>query len=459
MYIIRERRNYKETVYEKWIVNNKSEQILLKKVKVKSVEVSDDKGTQYFLLYNSRMELISDAFKFINIKMVKHSPNSKEKAVYTLKQLFAFAELFNLDYKKINEKQAEEFKQFLYGGTKNGAIYEINIETQRGADTINEYLGYCRKFYEFLKIKDSSFHQINTVIEKSGTGFMAHANKNTVVEYKLNDKSQYDNHKVPMYIKPFELKRILEVIRKEYSIREEIIVRLMYECGLRLGEVLGLTLEDITTSPEDICNKNKDELGKLIIRNRVSDNKWQLAKGCIIPGGFEDYKNDFYNKENVGYEVAKPTISLLSIIEEYISNEHGHMTTRRRKNYLAYSKADMVTDGKNLSGDNYYLFLNKNGAPLAKSGWNKIIRVIFLKTGLKVDKKERKHNLNHRFRHGYAMYLKKYHNYKEVDLMHALRHKSILSVAIYFRPDDDDLYEANKQSTEGMYKLIPELRI
>lgn len=37
----------------------------------------------------------------------------------------------------------------------------------------------------------------------------------------------------------------MSLIEDKYTLREKIIVKLMYEYGLRIGEVLGLTLEDI----------------------------------------------------------------------------------------------------------------------------------------------------------------------------------------------------------------------
>lgn len=47
---------------------------------------------------------------------------------------------------------------------------------------------------------------------------------------KLKDKSQKSaksQKRIPMYIKPHEIETIIQVIRQEYSLREEIIVRLI----------------------------------------------------------------------------------------------------------------------------------------------------------------------------------------------------------------------------------------
>jgi len=161
----------------------------------------------------------------------------------------------------------------------------------------------------------------------------------------------------------------------------------------------------------------------------------------------------------MGYQKVYPTISLLRIVEKYIDEAHGFMSEKNRYNYMQFAKADKVSSGNSLdSNNNYYLFLNKNGANLSISGWNKLIRKILLECGLKVDRNKKKHNLNHRFRHGYAIFLKKYLQLSELDLMFKLRHASTDTVKIYTKPDDNEIYEANKNATESMYNLIPTLK-
>ncbi|MGE7363971.1 tyrosine-type recombinase/integrase [Staphylococcus cohnii] len=87
---------------------------------------------------------------------------------------------------------------------------------------------------------------------------------------------------VPKYISVDEFKKIIEVIRSDYSIREEIIVRLMYECGLRIRETMGLTFEDLDITEESIS--------VAYIRNRASDKPYQLAKTCMTIVAREQYK-------------------------------------------------------------------------------------------------------------------------------------------------------------------------
>lgn len=438
-----------ECVYEyRTIKDNKI--VYSRKIDYRTVPIEDG-GKIWFLLYNTNEEVVRAVFRFINIEKDTASFHSKELAAIALKLLFIFVDIFNIDFKKITLEDAKLLKSFMGGESKVYGNYKINLDTQRSSDTVNSYMGVYRAFYEYVGIYNSPFHMKALNSLKVNT----HGNK-VSDKLILNSKSNKNSTKVPMYIKPHEIEKIITVIRNEYTLRDEIIVRLMYECGMRIGEVLGLTLEDINTSPDEI-DVSEEGCGELIIRNRLSDEPHQYAKGCMEPKSKRSYRSNAYNQDGIGYQKVNPSMDLLMSIEEYIEDMFSSFSDKRRENYCKFSVADKVTVGEFLEGDNYYIFINKNGTPLHKSGWNKTLREIFLKSGLKLDRSKRKHNLSHRFRHGYAMFLKKYKGFGTEDIMYALRHSKPETVAIYFRPDDDDIYKANTDAVLSMYEICPAL--
>lgn len=444
--------------FERSLVDSNGHKTLLEKVSIWSVKIVYE-TVDYYYLYNSKREVINDVFNFLNIHLLNEPNNTRMSYLNDLKYFFSFLELFKVDYNDITIKDIKKFKDFLHGKSRIGITISTDLLTKREADTINHHLSVCRKLYTFLEMKDSPFHKKDISIRKGDKGFKAHAQKQENFTYSENERSQRRNIKVPKYIKISELNKILLHIRAGYTLREEIVVRLMFECGLRIGEVLGLTLEDLETSPNDIKYKPIEELGSIILRNRQSDKYYQLAKSCMNITKKEDYLAERYYEDGVGYQKVYPTIALLRRIEQYIEETTGVMSPQRRQNYEKNAVADKVTDGENLdSKDNYYLIINKNGTNLGIGGWNKVIRRIFLECGLKVDVKVRKHNLNHRFRHGYAMFLKRYQKASPTDLMYALRHADLSNVLVYSKPDDDEMYEANKSATESMYNMLPNLR-
>lgn len=444
--------------FERFLVDTNGEKTLLGMINISGVNIVVN-NRSYMYLYTSKREIISDVFVFLNFYIRNKSDNTKILYLNALKMFFSFVEMFSIDYRNIKTIEIKRLKDFLYGKSIVGENISFIALSKRGPDTINNYLSVYRAFYDYLGIKNSPFHSKIINMVKGDKGLKGHAQKRETFSYKENEKSQRNKRKVPMYISIDEFNKILLHIRKSYSIREEIIIRLMFECGMRIGEVLGLTLEDIETSPFDIEYKEAYDLGSIIIQNRTSDQRYQLAKSCYNPRSADEYHTSIYDENGAGFQRVYPTIALLRLIEQYIEEAHGVMSTRNRQNYLKFAKADKVSKGDNLSSnDNYYLFLNKNGSNLSSSGWNKIIRQIFLDCGLRIDNSKKKHNLNHRFRHGYAMFLKKHLKLTDLDIMFSLRHSSPDTVKIYTKPDDNDIYKANKEATESMYTLVPALQ-
>ncbi|WP_102401001.1 tyrosine-type recombinase/integrase [Haloimpatiens massiliensis] len=392
-------------------------------------------GFNYIILYDENMRVIRSVYKYLNIELGKYSFNYREIVGTALKLFYSYLRVFNFDINNLGIKEINMLKEFLYGESKKGQEYEINITSKRGVNTVNKYIAFYRNYLKFLGIKNEVLNEKTVVaVLKNTDGLLAHTKKKAYDKYAVTDRGYSNDRVVPRYISKDEFAIIMEVIKKEYTLREEIIVGLMYENGLRIGEVLGLTLEDI-------------ENNKIIIRNRLSDKPYMLAKTCYKPKNEKDYKNSICGVYMIGYQVILPTEDTMDKLFYYIDEAHGIMSKVNRNNYFKYAKSDKVTNGEDLEGDNYYVFLNKNGAALSISGWNKILRAIFVKAGLKLDRNSKRNNLNHRFRHGFAMKLIK-NGATALDVASALRHKGISSVMCYFRPTEKDMFDANNYASQ-----------
>ena len=82
------------------------------------------------------------------------------------------------------------------------------------------------------------------------------------------------------------------------------------------------------------------------------------------------------------------------------------------------------------------------------------MREILEKSGLDVDENKREHNLNHRFRHGHAMFLVKDLNYTAQQVADRLRQRSSRSAEKYFRPTDDDRATAHEEFSKSLEKSL-----
>ncbi len=148
------------------------------------------------------------------------------------------------------------------------------------------------------------------------------------------------NKKIPSVLSLEEILAMINVIKDDiYGKRDKAMLTLMYSCGLRVGELVSLKVSDLYFQEALIKCKGKG------------------SKERIIP------VNDY----------------AIQILTEYLS----------------FSRKELLKDKKSSS----YLFLNKNGNPLSRVYFWKLIKNYALKAGIK------KEIYPHTLRHSFATHL------------------------------------------------------
>ncbi|MGG0739572.1 tyrosine-type recombinase/integrase [Niallia taxi] len=444
---IKERQTLLGTVYERYNSNN---EIIQRFGAIGFIRKSTDRKMTYFILTDINGNLIDDANKYLNKEICDAKYKKREAAFSALKVFFSFLELAHINKPiDLTNDDIKDLRLFLEGGKKDGQIWSLDFQVRRDNQTFNHYLNVYRDF--LLKMYGYSntilFDTIKTGISY-GKGFWAHAKKETHKRHTSNKIVAGPRKSVPRYIRPYEHERIMDIVEKKYSLREKVIINLMYEYGLRLGEVLGLTFED--TEPTN----NKDHY-RLIIRNRVSDNPTQRAKGVMAPRTVDDYKNRSYNTEGIGYHIVYIDGEMVELIQEYIDESRDDIllsrSPKKRENLYSKAAADRVGTIPLLNNENQYIFLNhQHYTPLSQAGWNYVLRKIFLEAAILMDKNKKESNLSHRFRHAFSMKLVK-QGVKVYELQKALRHRSQESCNAYYNPDDEDKVELLIKNKERSY--------
>lgn len=414
----------------KWIRENHSHEVMVVGMK------KEYKDFTYMIIIGTNGKAYFEAYKYLNDKLRDESYSKREQALRALKLLYSYIELFNTDIKYLDEADINKIRAFLKGGKDIGRYIAYDFKTVRMNETVNSYFGVYRSYLRYLGLKDNIFEQSNgtKIITERGSAFNSNTTSVEVQSYSINLKSS-ESKVVPKYIRYSEYEDIIKLIEDKYSLREKVIVKLMYEYGLRIGEVLGLTLEDI--QGEDITNQEGKY--RLILRNRFTDEPWQNAKGCLKVTSRDKYNDEEYYKVGNGFQIINIKSDMFDLIQEYVDEVTSpfSMTEKTYENYSGKNIADKVSQVE--IDSNAYVFISKNYTPITVGAWNTIMKSIFKEVGLEIDKGKRKDNLNHRFRHGYAMYKVLYEGYKELQLANALRHANTMSVKKYFNPTEDDL--------------------
>ena len=191
-------------------------------------------GFEYILLFSSDGRLIKPAYEYMNIVLNRASISKRRLALQALKVLYSFFELFGLnDKSELDKKELSKFMDFLNGGCKLGNEISLECSTLRCNSTMNVYFAIYREYYkDILKVENSALYEAVTRQLASGTGFLGYARVETITGYNVNQKVLAPSI-IPKYITKEEYFLILDLIKKKYGLREEIIITLMYQYGLR----------------------------------------------------------------------------------------------------------------------------------------------------------------------------------------------------------------------------------
>lgn len=433
-------------------VKDKSDHVITKrKVEYKLFAVKKNQRT-IWVLYDDNMILNNNFFRFINNSLQSFSPNSIEQSAHAIRLLYCFLDLFNANIHYLTEQDIKKLEFFLIGFSPENSDTILRLKTARKNSTVNKYLVTYRMYLKSIGISTGYLFETKSVTITMKNAF---DEKETVRADKYESNLPNKNteiEKVPKYISRQEFKNIYEVINalKNRHIREtaKIIIRLMYLYGLRIGEVLGLTNEDI------VENEINGELHPfLILRNRISDKNYQKAKGCMNILAKDQYWTPDYRKEDYGFQKVVIDYDDYGLLCDYI--DYCYDTFRNKDYYESSIKADSVL---RKNAKNFYVFVNSYGKLLSLQTWNNYLRPILQSAGIKLDKDVRKNNINHRFRHGFAMdHIINQHT-DIITLQKMMRHRSIESTKIYFNPTEEDVAKITQKFVNELYNENPELK-
>ena len=402
-------------------------------------------GKVYFMLYDDFANRNMDFFAFINYHLHYKSYNTREMYANAIRLLYCFLAITHTDITRMIIDDVNNLKNFLLGrvSTKGETIYNIS---HRKKTVVNSYLGIYREYFRYCGFKCKALYdtKLVTVYDYSG----GEINRTNITKYEVNERTGNPVVRVPRYISLEEYRSILVYLRSENKKKAEIIIRLMYEVGLRIGEVLSIT-------SEDLCRKKIDgELKPVVyLRNRIaraSNGRKISCKGLSKVQSRDSYDLREYYQEGLGYEIVPLSEALYRAVNDYIDD---FLDAAYENGYIGNMEADSVIKDKH-KRKNYYIFSNARYKCLSNKSWNEELRKIFKAVGILLDYGTRRHNLNHRFRHGYAMFQIKYMHIDVLQLSKMMRHRCIASTMVYYRPTEIDEYNLKTEFTQGLYENL-----
>lgn len=216
-------------------------------MKVQEVLLEQNKK-RYMLLQNDGIPV------FVVIRFLKYldsigrSNNTQRSYCYALKSYFEFLSENDKYFEKITINDLVNFVGWLRNPYSNSKVTPLNkTKAKRTEKTINHIITVVTNFYDYLsRHYDLDNDIVEKLFKKTSNGnfrkykdFLYHVTKGNPVDKNI--------------LKLKEPKKKLQVLKKEEvenlyqaatNIRDRLLIKLLFETGLRIGEALALFFQD-----------------------------------------------------------------------------------------------------------------------------------------------------------------------------------------------------------------------
>lgn len=267
-------------------------------------EVSVNNRKAYLLLDTNGLpvESVAKYMKYLHNK--ESSSNTLKTYCTALKFYFTYLEQTGTDYQQVNFENLSNFVAWLRNPYEsNKVIPHKTVPAKRSERTVNNYLTVVTSFYDYLyrnELIDSDIVEklMKKVFVGAGgnryKGFLHHVNEGKPLSknvLKLNEPKEK--------AKVFTKEQVDLIYHTATNIRDRFLVRLLFESGLRIGEVLSLFLEDFQFDAKQRKHKihltDRGELpngGKL----KTGERRLDISQGLMDL--YDDYLYEVLDEYN-----------------------------------------------------------------------------------------------------------------------------------------------------------------
>lgn len=232
------------------------------------------------------------------LKNLERSPNTVQSYAGHLKQFFEFLQANHFNWREVTLENLADFIHWLRQPDPR-AISLQHSEAKRTEGTINTILSAVCGFYEFqerigaTEAVDVYRHQFQP--GRKYKSFLHHINKSKKVRtllLKLKEPKKFPGC--------LTFEQIMQLISACNRIRDKFLICLLYETGMRIGEVLGLRHEDIHSTGEneihvvfrpDNYNEARAKLAERVVH--VTKDLMKLYTDYLIKEYPEDIDCDY----------------------------------------------------------------------------------------------------------------------------------------------------------------------
>lgn len=294
-------------------------------MKVQKVLV-EDKPYPLYILLDKNFEVVEPVKRFIKyLDNTGKAPNTIKTYSYHLKLFYEFMGQRRIELDVLQFEELASFVGWLRNPTGDVKVIDLKPKKAKREETsVNSILNAVISFLEYLN-RTEDFKAIDMSKEARGRsfkGFLHHINKGK--SYKKNVLKLRVKKKLVKALEHEQVKAILDACHTK---RDKLLIMLMYEGGLRIGEVLSLRIEDISTwdNKIHITPRDHNENGAYIKLKKertidVSKELMGLYTDYLVHEYGEDLEHDyiFINLKNTYFGHPLKYQSVLDLIRRLV---------------------------------------------------------------------------------------------------------------------------------------------
>lgn len=212
-------------------------------------EVLLENNNKRYILLNQEGFPVMPVMKYIKyLDKTGKRPNTQKTYCYSLKHFFTYLEETNKDYKFIRLEDLVEFVGWLRSPYQSSNFTPLQQKkAQRTEKTINHTITVIANFYDYLyRNKELQNDMMEKLMKEIFTG--GHSRYKSFLHHVNTDKPSIRNIlklKEPRKkVKILTKDQVQQVLIATTNIRDTFLIQLLFETGLRIGEILSLFIED-----------------------------------------------------------------------------------------------------------------------------------------------------------------------------------------------------------------------
>lgn len=271
---------------------------------MKVAEISVDNRKAYLLLDTNGLpvEPVAKYMKYLHNR--ESSSNTLKTYCTALKHYFTYLKQIETDYQQVSFEVLSEFVSWLRNPYEsNKVVPHKATKARRSEKTVNNYLTVVTSFYDYLYRSDLvKSDVVEKLMKKVFTGaggsrykgFLHHVNEGKPVSKNILKLAEPKEK-----VKVFTKEQVELIYHSTTNIRDKFLVRLLFESGLRIGEVLSLFLGDFQFDAKQRKHKiqltDRGELpngGKL----KTGERRLDISQGLMDL--YDDYLYEVLDEYN-----------------------------------------------------------------------------------------------------------------------------------------------------------------